>query len=152
MKTLPVVALIGPTNAGKSALFNRLTRSRTAIVAFDEGTTRDSVLQEVRGQDGAGGDGFWPFLKSMVTEGLCGSCQDGQSGNPACEVRICARGKGIEMCALCNDYPCEKFDDFFKLYPTLKQDNELLREQGMDAWLKLQEERRAAGGTCLDGK
>ncbi|MCL2095203.1 ribosome biogenesis GTPase Der [Candidatus Saccharibacteria bacterium] len=47
MKTLPVVALIGQTNAGKSALFNRLTRSRTAIVAFDEGTTRDPVMREL---------------------------------------------------------------------------------------------------------
>jgi GTP-binding protein len=47
MTNLPVVALIGQTNAGKSALFNRLTRSRTAIVAFDEGTTRDSVMREV---------------------------------------------------------------------------------------------------------
>ncbi len=47
MTQLPIVALIGQTNAGKSALFNRLTKSRTAIVAFDEGTTRDSVLREI---------------------------------------------------------------------------------------------------------
>ncbi len=35
------VALIGRTNVGKSTLFNRLTRSRDAIVADDAGLTRD---------------------------------------------------------------------------------------------------------------
>jgi GTP-binding protein len=44
MKSLPIVALIGQTNAGKSSLFNRLTRAHTAIVAREEGTTRDNVV------------------------------------------------------------------------------------------------------------
>ncbi|MDR0887451.1 MAG: ribosome biogenesis GTPase Der [Candidatus Nomurabacteria bacterium] len=47
MKALPVVALIGQTNVGKSSLFNRITRSRAAIVAREEGTTRDSVQKRV---------------------------------------------------------------------------------------------------------
>ena len=38
---LPVVALIGRPNVGKSTLFNRLTRSRDAIVADYPGLTRD---------------------------------------------------------------------------------------------------------------
>lgn len=37
----PVVVLVGPTNVGKSALFNRLTRSRTAIVCDRPGVTVD---------------------------------------------------------------------------------------------------------------
>ena len=38
---LPVIALIGRPNVGKSTLFNRLTRSRDALVANYPGLTRD---------------------------------------------------------------------------------------------------------------
>jgi len=101
-----------------------------------------------------GGDGFWPFLKSMVEDGLCISCKDG-GGNPGCAVRICAKEKAVEVCALCETYPCERFDAFFRQsvgYPTLKQDNALLREQGMAAWAKLQDERRRNGFTYSNDK
>ena len=96
-----------------------------------------------------GGEGFWPFLKNLAESGMCISCQEG-SGNPNCEVRKCAVKKGIEICALCESYPCEKFNDFFQGYPALKTDNALLREKGMDAWAQLQDERRARGFTYTD--
>ena len=38
---LPAIALVGRPNVGKSTLFNRLTRSRTALVADFPGLTRD---------------------------------------------------------------------------------------------------------------
>jgi GTP-binding protein len=38
---LPVIALVGRPNVGKSTLFNRLTRSRDALVADYPGLTRD---------------------------------------------------------------------------------------------------------------
>ena len=96
-----------------------------------------------------GGDGFWPFLKDMADGGICISCQDG-SGNPGCGVRICAKEKGVEVCAWCESYPCEKFNAFFEGYPVLKHDNTVLREEGMDAWAKLQDERHARGFTYSD--
>ncbi len=41
MSSLPVIALVGRPNVGKSTLFNRLTRSRDALVADVPGLTRD---------------------------------------------------------------------------------------------------------------
>lgn len=40
-RRLPVLALVGRPNVGKSSLFNRLTRSRDALVADQPGVTRD---------------------------------------------------------------------------------------------------------------
>lgn len=90
------------------------------------------------------GDKFWSFLKGMSTEGVCISCKAG-SGNPGCKVRQCAKEKNVEMCALCESYPCNLFADFFKGYPMLEHDNAVLREKGWDAWGKLQDERHAKG-------
>ena len=45
---LPVVALVGRPNVGKSTLFNRLTRSRDALVADFPGLTRDRQYGEGR--------------------------------------------------------------------------------------------------------
>ncbi|MBQ2643815.1 ribosome biogenesis GTPase Der [Candidatus Saccharibacteria bacterium] len=47
MKKLPIVALIGQTNAGKSSILNRMARKNIAIVAREEGTTRDNVMATI---------------------------------------------------------------------------------------------------------
>lgn len=47
MKKLPIVALIGQTNAGKSSLLNRFAHQNIAIVAREAGTTRDNVIARI---------------------------------------------------------------------------------------------------------
>ncbi len=55
MKKLPIVAIVGRTNVGKSSLFNAILERREAIVADEPGTTRDSVTAKA----GYKGRQFW---------------------------------------------------------------------------------------------
>ena len=98
-----------------------------------------------------GGEGFWTFLNGMVRNGVCTSCKEG-GGNPGCEVRICAKERGVDMCAFCDDYPCELFDRTFTVYRMLREDNEFLRRNGVGEWLNMQTERRSKGFTYSDGR
>lgn len=48
MTMIPVIALVGRPNVGKSTLFNRLTKSRDALVADFAGLTRDRKYGEAQ--------------------------------------------------------------------------------------------------------
>ncbi|EKF75672.1 GTP-binding protein [Alcanivorax hongdengensis A-11-3] len=64
----PVIALVGRPNVGKSTLFNRLTRTRDALVADFPGLTRDRKY-------GDGRLGDYPY--TVVDTGGIGESEDG---------------------------------------------------------------------------
>ena len=66
--TLPSVVLVGRPNVGKSTLFNRVTRTRRAIVTSIPGTTRDVLAQQVE----------WEGTRFELTDtgGMFGASED----------------------------------------------------------------------------
>ena len=76
--SLPSVLLFGRTNVGKSTLFNRLTKSKTAVVYDQPGVTRDFLTATVDGLfqlTDSGGlfaptDAFTQAIEARVTEAL----------------------------------------------------------------------------------
>lgn len=121
----PVRAKVGPA---AKVLFDEMKRARFEDII--------DMLPD--------GGQFWAFLKGMAENDAGFSCRDG-CGNPECAIRICAKEKGVALCARCESYPCRRFEKFLADYPILDRDNALLRDQGMTEWAKLQDKRRAEG-------
>ena len=85
MSHQPIVVLVGRPNVGKSTLFNRLTRSRRALVHDQPGVTRDRIIAEAERPGGGqvtvvdtGGlllkdeDYFVPMIRSQAEVAITG--------------------------------------------------------------------------------
>ena len=47
-----------------------------------------------------------------------------------CPIRKCGQEKGVVNCAYCDDYSCDKTEEFFKMVPTCKKTLNVIK-QGM---------------------
>ena len=79
---LPIVALVGRPNVGKSTLFNALTRSRDALVHDQPGVTRDRHYGVCRLREDE------PFVL-IDTGGIAGE-EEGLAGATARQARAAA--------------------------------------------------------------
>src|SRR5262245_44962888 len=70
---LPIVAIVGRPNVGKSTLFNRYAGTRRALVEDEPGVTRDSIAEEVELPGGR---------RALVVD-TAGLDPDAESGLPA---------------------------------------------------------------------
>ena len=51
------------------------------------------------------------------------------SGSKNCRVRMCARRKGLENCARCDDYTCEKLEEFLAKEPDARARLDAMRRE-----------------------
>lgn len=57
--SVPIVAIVGRANVGKSSFFNAVLERREAIVADEPGTTRDSIMAKATIRHGSTQQDFW---------------------------------------------------------------------------------------------
>lgn len=115
---------------------------------------RDSMRKEgwedwgEHAQEGFGE--FWRVLGKLAeTDETCPGCRGG-CGFPGCEIRVCAREREVEVCPMCEDFPCEHIHGLARSYPTLISDGMRMREIGLETWIEEQEERRDTGFAYAD--
>lgn len=116
---LPVIALIGRPNVGKSTLFNRLTRSRDALVADYPGLTRDR-------QYGFGKLGPIPYL-ALDTCGVAGG-EDGIEELMVEQTILALREADVAIILM---------DGRVGLTPTDEHVAELARRHAKKTWLAI---------------
>jgi hypothetical protein len=99
-------------------------------------------------------EGFEPFWKALERFGqmdkTCAGCRSGECGDPRCEIRKCAKAKGVEVCSACPDFPCKHIEGLAERYPTLIADAKRQRKVGLDRWIQEQEDRIKTGFSYAD--
>jgi len=87
----------------------------------------------------------WKFIQDMGTVTKVKRCRDGTCGSKTCGMKKCAKERGVELCPLCDDYPCEMIQHLASTDPTLIFDGRRMKEIGVEKWIDEQEARRANG-------
>jgi hypothetical protein len=88
---------------------------------------------------------FWAFLNDIAgSESRC-SCRGGKCGPPDCPIMVCARQKNVEIRVSCESYPCDNIMNLARSYSELLAGGWRLKEIGLDAWVREQEERKKTG-------
>ena len=93
---------------------------------------------------------FWKILDTLSDKNSsCPGCRQG-GGDPECKIRDCARENKVDVCPLCDDYPCDLIKEFDKVYPLTISDGNRMSEIGLEAWIEEQKERARSGFIYAD--
>lgn len=87
----------------------------------------------------------WKFLNDLTDVSVKKSCREETCGAPNCGMRKCAKNKGVKVCPLCADYPCEMIQVLARSNPTFIFDGNRMKEIGLEKWIDEQEVRRQNG-------
>jgi GTP-binding protein len=93
----PIVAIVGRPNVGKSALFNRLTRSRIAIVEDIAGVTRDRLYADA--------DAFGLSYVLVDTGGFDPESEDPMTQGIALQVQVALEEADAVICVMDGSLP-----------------------------------------------
>jgi hypothetical protein len=93
---------------------------------------------------------FWEFLTQISDKSnACPGCRQG-GGPPFCGIRKCAKNKGLDLCARCDEFPCHRIKSLAKGYINLIPDMQRMKEIGFDAWFEEQQKRAETGFVYSD--
>ena len=93
---------------------------------------------------------FWDFLNYLADSAEQCSCREGTCGPGFCSIRICAREKDVQVCAICDEYPCNRVMGIAQGYPTVLADGKRIQEKGLEAWIAEQEQRALTDFAYVD--
>jgi hypothetical protein len=95
---------------------------------------------------------FWQYINTLADSGPGCSCREskGTCGPPNCEIRDCARAKGVEVCPFCTEYPCARVNKLANGYTMMIGDGKRMKEKGLEAWISEQEARVLTGFNYVD--
>ncbi|WP_461208500.1 DUF3795 domain-containing protein [Desulfocurvus sp. DL9XJH121] len=82
----------------------------------------------------AGYPDFERVLERLCSGG-CSGCRAGSGLLPQCAVRDCVRGRGLDFCHECPEFPCDETGLPPSLLGLWRTNNQRLREVGFTAYL-----------------
>jgi len=95
-------------------------------------------------------DQFWNVLSNLTEpDKCCPGCRQG-GGDPECKIRTCAKEKNVDVCPMCDDFPCELINNFAKIYPLVIPDGKRMAEIGIEKWIDEQKIRAEKGFIYAD--
>lgn len=86
-------------------------------------------------------DKFLKGLRWLASREPCKGCRfgGGWSWWPACPVRDCSIGRGVDFCYQCEDFPCKRLKEEPLLSPEnpVIEANNQIKKMGIENWVKL---------------